>query len=293
LPARVAPAFRGLILILCAWAAAGPAQGDPSGTDQRLLLGVFPRHGQTDTQQMFAPLAARLANDTDRVVRLEVPPDFVSFWAAMEDGRFDIAHSNQYDYVRAHARFGYNAIAKNEERGRDTLSAVLAVRADSGIREVEALRGRRIIFGGGPSAMMSYIGPRWLLEQAGLVPGSYVEQFSLTPPKAVEALYYRQGAAAGLGDVLLEHRLPDVRYDPRELRIIARTPPMAHLPWSVASRMPRPLIERVQSSLFTLGRDPGGRAALRAARLTGIVPASDADYDGTREMIQAVLGEAY
>lgn len=249
-------------------------------------MGVFPRRHATLTNQLFAPLAQYLSRQLERPVELVTAKDFDAFWEGVEAGRYDLVHYNQYHYVESADR--YRVVAHNEEFGNAKIAGALYVRRDSGITEVAQLRGRTIVFGGGPDAMMSAIVPQYLLLQAGLGPDDYTTRYANSPPNSVLAVYYRQADAAGAGEVVID--LPVVRKSirPETVTIIARSEPIQHLPWAVRRDMPAPLRERIQALLAGLGDSEEGRGLLEQARLTGLGAAEDADYDICREIIQRV-----
>ena len=273
-----------IILALCF--AAGPdaaqAAQDP------LILGIFPRYKATETTTKFAPLANYLGDKLGRKVTLVTSKDFDAFWAGVTSKRYDIVHYNQFHFIRS-AR-DYQVIAHSQEFGKDAVAGALYVRKDSGITALSQLRGRTIIFGGGKDAMLSYIGPRYLLMQAGLKEGDFKTELAVNPPNALIALYHRQADAAGGGDILVD--LPVVRnaIDARQVRILATTEPLLFLPWAVKRSMPARLRESIQAILVDLGSTPAGRDVLKAAGTTQLGKAGDRDYAPHRRMIAAVFG---
>ena len=269
-----------------------PPAADPGGEVPSLILGVFPRRGHDTTLELFRPLADHLAATLDRRVKLVTTYDFPSFWRLVVDRRFDLVHYNQYHYVRSHSDQGYEVIAKNEEFGRSTLAPTIVVRRDSGIGKLSDLRGKRLVFGGGRRAMISYLGATFLLLQAGLDPGDYSARFALNPLRACAAVFYHQADAAGAGDITLD--LPALReqIDTSQLRYVAVGPPLAHLPWAVRGDLAPDLRARIRDTLVGMAADEAGRKALRRARLTRIVPAYDGEYDPHRRIIAAVLQAA-
>jgi len=260
---------------------------------EALVMGVFPRYGLRGTIEHFTPLADYLSRHLQRPVEVRSAPNFALFQQELERGAYDILHVNQYHYVRAHQRLGYEVIAMNEEGGRATIAGTLVVRGDSGITTVSQLRGRRIVFGGGERAMQSYIIATWLLREAGLGEGDYLEEFARSPVNAIFAAYFGQADAAGVGEPNLQKRIVTRRIDTAELRVLARGPALAHLPWAVRRDLPAALRQRIRSLLVNLRHSAQGRAVLKAAELTALRPATDADYDPHRRIIAQVLGEAY
>jgi phosphonate transport system substrate-binding protein len=186
---------------------------------------------------------------------------------------------------------GYEAIVRNSEFGQSTIAGSLVVRKDSGIDSISDLKGKTILFGGGHRAMQSYIAARWLLQNDGLMTGDYETRFALNPPNAIISTYLGQTDAAGVGDVVI--RLAAVKriIDVREMRYLAKTKPMPHLPWAVPPGVDMPTRRALQDSLIGLSGNPSGQALLDTAKLSGLVATQDADYDVQRRLVREVYGE--
>lgn len=258
--------------------------------EETLLMGVFPRRNATLTAQLFSPLADYLTVQLGKKVKLVTTKDFASFWQGVAEKRYDIVHYNQYHYV--HSANDYLVIATNEEQGRDKIAGALYVRRDSGITDITQLRGRKIVFGGGTDAMMSYIVPRFLLQEGGLNGSDYTAVFANNPPNAVLAVYFNKADAAGAGDVVMN--LPTVTKiaNKGELKFLAISKPIRHLPWAVRKDMPMEQQQRIQKLMVGLGDNEQGQAILKAARLSGIHKAADSDYDTAREIIRKVMSDS-
>lgn len=265
----------------------------PVLADEPLVLGVFPRRPASDTRVMFQPLADYLSRELHRPVELVITPDFPSFWAAVEADRFDLMHSNQYQYVRAHKELGYRVIAINEEGGETTIRATIWVRRDSGIETAEDLRGRTVIFGGGKMAMVSYVMASELLRNAGLQESDYLAQFGINPTQALVALYHRQAMAAGLNrHADKQPRLHD-EVDFSQLKPLLVSDPIPMLPWSVKAGLSRQLEQRLRRALLALSEQRSGREILAGAGLTGLAPARDSDFDGVRKLLLRTTGHDF
>ncbi|HEB59546.1 MAG TPA: phosphate/phosphite/phosphonate ABC transporter substrate-binding protein [Gammaproteobacteria bacterium] len=292
---KLCTAIPVFLCLALATAHADTPQERPTATpaDDSLRIGIFPRRRQTLTLRLFTPLARFLEAELQRKVVLESAPDFASFWPRIADYRFDLVHFNQYHYLRSHRDYGYQVILRNEEFGESTIAGVLLARRDSGIETLADLRGRKIVFGGGRMAMISYIVPTYLLRKAGLREGDYSYQFALTPPKAAIAVYYHQAAVAGTGHRILNLPIIKKELDVDDLHIIAQSEPLAHLPWAISPHMDPALGRRIRALMISLRDSDAGRAILTAARVTAFVPTQDADYDPHRRIVREVLNEQY
>ncbi len=256
--------------------------------DDPLVMGVFPRRNVKQTLRMFTPLAEHLSQQLGREVRLRTTKDFASFWAALHKREYDLVHFNQYHYVVTHEKLGYEAIVKNVEFGEDTLAGSLVVRSDGGIKTIDDLRGKKVLFGGGPRAMVSYIVPTYMLRMAGLQKGDYVEAFAKNPPNAIISTYHKQADAAGIGAVVTRLKIVNQTIDISKMEYLARGEPLPHLPWAVRGDMPLDTREKIQKIMTGLKDSAPGQAVLASIEMSDMQPVSDKDYDRHRKIIKEV-----
>jgi len=261
--------------------------------DDILRIGIFPRRSVATTIKMFTPLSEYLGKQLDRKVSIDVAPDMPAFRSRLEAGEYDLVHLNQYQYVRANATMGWQAILRNEEFGEDTIAGALWVLKDSNIRRIGDLRGKLIVFGGGDHAMVASIMTRDILLQAGIGDDSFIGMATLHPVKSIISVYYNQADAAGVGELIVKHPAIRKKIDVSKLRLLAKSKSVAHLPWAVRGDMKANEKEEIINGLLSLNDTSKGKSVLRAAGLTGIRPALDRDYDEHRLIIKRVLDEDY
>jgi len=281
--------YRRLVVVLLIMMSCSSSIAD----EQTLIMGIFPRYKVTATYKSFTPLADYLGKALGKKVIVETTADYASFINELNAHRYDIVHFNQYHYVRYHNMHKYNVIAMNEESGKSSISGSIVVSKNSEVRNAKDLRQRKIVFGGGPDAMMSYIIPTFLLNEAGLNKDDYTEEFAKSPMNALLAVHFGHASAAGVGDAVLSMPMLTEKYNTEDIREILVSEPLAHLPWAVKDNMHKDLVDEIRKLLVNLRDDQLGKAILTNANLTAIVPANDADYDRHREIIRRVLGEAY
>jgi phosphonate transport system substrate-binding protein len=267
-----------LLIILLCWSA-------PGVTADTLVMGIFPRRDAALTAKLFRPLSRYLEQELGMRVSLEMSTDYDTFLANLKLRRYDLVHLNPFDYLSAHEKLAYDALVQNEEFGEATIRGAIFVRRDSGIRQLSDLKGKKILFGGGPQAMMSYIVPTYLLQQAGLTKQDYQESYATNPPNAVLATYLQRADAAGAGEVV--RRLPVVtsKIDVDQLKMVAVSQPLSHLPWAVKQEMPTALKQRLKGLLIDLKQSEKGRKILKQARLSAFNSATDSDYDAHRDIV--------
>ena len=262
-----------------------------SAAEDPLVLGIFPRFAATVVHDSFAPLAKYLSDELGREVKIETTKDQAQFWEALTSKRYDIVHFNQMHYVESHLKVGYDVVAMNEEFGKATIAGALMVGKDSGIEKIADLKGKTIMFGGGPKAMGAYIAPTAILRRAGLKKGDYTEEFAKSPVNAIMAVFYKQAAAGGTGDVVVKFQSVDANINADELRILATGEPMPHLSWGVKSSNGVDFFNKVQTALLKVKASKDGAKILDSAQLTNLVLAKDSDYELVRKMIKEVADD--
>lgn len=258
-----------------------------------LRLGVFPRRNVKLTYSLFSPMAQYLSQQLGQEVILETAKSFKHFWQNVKQQRYDIVHFNQYHYIVSHESYGYDVIAINKELGQATISGSLIVRKDSGINNILDLKGKTVLFGGGKRAMQSYISATWLLRRGGLQAGDYVEKFAINPPNTIISTYFKRADASGSGDGVMKLDNVRKRIDISQLKILAKTKPMVHLPWAVRRDLPDELKSTIQNSFMNLAMSIDGKKVLKLARLDALVAAVDSDFDEHRKIVTDIYGNDY
>jgi phosphonate transport system substrate-binding protein len=253
-------------------------------------MGIVPRMDAVNTIKHHKPIGDYLAKKLGREVKVVTGKDFDSFWDGVTKQKYDIVFFNQYDYIESHKKYGYDVFGKIEENGQSTIAGALVVHVDSGITKVSDLKGKKVVFGGGKRAMQAYITATWMLRQGGLKAGDYVEEFSKNPPNAVMSVFYNKADAAGTGDKILELKSVTEQVDVKKLKFLIKDKQAAHLPWAVKKSMDADTRKKVVATLTTLKASDEGKAVLKEAKLTNIVPATDKDYDHHRKIVRETLG---
>jgi len=185
-------------------------------------------------------------------------------------------------------------IISNEEKGSKLISGQLTVRKDSGIKSVADLKGKTILFGGGPKAMGSYIAPTWILKKNGLIAGKdYKVKFAKNPPSAVIATYNKAANASGSGDVILKIGGVQKKIDIGQMLALANSDPFIHLTWAVSKNFDAAKAKKVQAVMIALVSTPAGKAILKSAKVTVFHKAVDADFAKVRAITEYALGEKY
>ncbi len=259
-----------------------------------VTMGVFPRRPTAVTYKAFKPLADQIALRLKVKVRLVVPKNFEKFWEDVKARRYDIVHYNQYHYIKSHKEYGYRVIAVNEESGSKFIRGQISVHKDSSINTIADLKGKTILFGGGPRAMVSYIATTSLLKKAGLVANKdYKVEFAKNPPSALWATRQKISDASGSGEVVqcIKNVNTKISVKGFKLKAIAKSESFIHLAWAVKDTLTKDREKKIIYIMETLKDSEAGKLVLKAAGVTGFHRATDEEFIKVREVTKYVLGE--
>jgi len=266
---------------------------DADVSSKPLRIGYMICDSIEETRARFEPLT-RYLQDRSGIPFEAVYLNTFEVPEAFERGDLDIVHSNSLLYVIMHER-GLEPLA-GEKRGSMGFQSAggIIVRADSPIKTLEDLAGKRMAFG--PQlAPTGFLSQYELLIEAGVDPELDLEYYAIPwgaykHEKAVYGVWLGAYDAAAVPLLDLELMIRDNRIRPEDLRLIARGDPIPYCVFGVGPDVGPEIAGRVRSLLFNLL--PGDTAevegetlsVLRRARVDGFVPIADSDFDRVREM---------
>ncbi|MBT9614289.1 MAG: phosphate/phosphite/phosphonate ABC transporter substrate-binding protein [Burkholderiales bacterium] len=249
-----------------------------------LILAVHPYLPSAEIQQRFAPLADYLSKQLGRQVQVRVGPNFEQHIEAIGINSVDIAFMGPASYVKMVACHGAKPLlARIEIKGKPIFSGYIITRADSALRTLADLRGRRFAFADLDSAMGTVV-PRYVMQQAGV---------GLKHLGAYQHLGGYEDVALGVlnGDFdagAIRREVFD-ELAPRGLRVLAKLPEVSEHLFVTRADLPANQVRLLRQALLQLKHAPNGAAILRAINkdMTAMAPVVDADYDSLRKLQRA------
>ena len=151
-----------LLLALATTLAGGAAAQSP------LHLVLTPSQKPTDLLATGEEFGRVLGGLVGVPVRVTVASDYAAVIEALRNRTADLAFVHPGGYVLASREAKATIVARNLWHGKSAFTSRIYVRKDSGIKTVDALRGRTIAFVD-PASSSGYIYPMVLLIQRGLV----------------------------------------------------------------------------------------------------------------------------
>ena len=229
--------------------------------------------------QRLKPLAAYLTQELARPVRLRLSADMTKAVNEIAAGNVDIAYFSPGAYVRARAAGNIRILVKTVTRGQQTFRLMLVTRADSGIRTVQDLAGKRFAFGDEAAILQ-----RAVLVNAGI----RMEQLG-----SYRFLGHYDNIARGVAngdfDAGILKDTAAFQWENKGLRVIHTSPELPPYNIAVSRQVDEATGRAIQAALLRLNpANPEHRKVIAALDegYDGFVAADDADYDVVRELIR-------
>jgi phosphonate transport system substrate-binding protein len=261
----------------------------------------FVPSGEADTVLASGDkIAAILEERTGYKFETAVPTSYAAVIEALCTGKADVAWLATFAYVLANAKCGVEAKLTTVRYGASTYTAEIiaqsdAARAERGldpISSLDDLNGKTFAFTD-PLSTSGYLFARAMLEDAGVELAESI--FAGGHPQAVLAVYNGDvdaGAAywsairpdGSLGDArrtALES-YPDVG---EKVKIVRLSDPIPNDTVSFRADLPEDVKDKLIAAILAMTKTDEGIEVLgELYNITGLVPASDADYDVVRKM---------
>ena len=277
-----------LVRILLVLMLSGNSSAHASETSsQPVVLAVHPYLPFQELQQRYRPLAEYLETVLKKEVVVRIGRDYSEHITYVGHNQVDIAYLGPAVYVRVVEKYGRKPLlARLAVNGEPVFRGYLVTSPDSGVDDLQSLRGKRFAFGD-PRSTMSHFVPRHMMLEAG-IDVDMLEDYQFLGSHRNVALAVLSGAydAGAVKEEVFE------AFEPRGLKAIATSDPFSEHLFVARSDAPEEFIATVRKALYRLSDTPEGRAILRNIKqsVTALVAVDDADYDNLREVLEQ-LGE--
>jgi len=250
-----------------------------------------------ENRDRFEPLTAYLAGKLGRKIVASHVNTF-DFVERAQRKEFDVLQSNGYIYVNVKEKTGGTLLAREvkSDTGKDT-GGLIVVRADSAVRALADLKGKKMVFGPVLSPG-GYLAQYYTMVSAGLDPEKTFGSYTFLPgawqhEKVVYAILYGavDAGAVKVGDI--ERMEAEGKVRKSDFRVIAASEPVPNCTFFALPHVDAETADQVRKALLALtNRD---FVAVNGERLNvlhrdgtkGYAPARDEEYDILRKMARA------
>ncbi len=286
---------RAYLLLWCAALLAGCTRDrGPLGSEKNPVKFYFvPSVDMKLLEDTSHALKKYLENHTPYKYQIAIPPSYVAVVEAFGTKRADIAAINTFGYVLAHEKYGAEARLVTVRFGEKTYQAQFLVRADSKIKKLSDLNGKKIAFVD-PSSVSGYLLPLKYLKDRGIKPKETM--FAMRHDSVVSMIYQKQVDAGATfysppaeNDIqdarrLVRAQYPDVE---KKIKILELTSAIPNDPVIFRKDMPENMKREIAKALIDFAATPEGLDVLKKlSSVTSLAPVTDKDYDSTRAAVK-------
>ena len=265
--------------LLCAAAVAFCA-AQTNATDKPYEFGVFPNlpHGQI--YDIHAPMAQDFEAKLGRQVRFSTQPDYASFGKELRKETYDIALVQPFDYVDAHDKHDYLPLARRGE----ALEAVIVVRQDSSLKNIQDLKGR-IVSNPPPDAAVSQL-TSMAFREADIDPQTGVQRYyGKNHFACLQSVVIGAADACGTSEQALR-TIGKEKYTDR-FRILHKSAPIPHSLFVAHRRVPQKDRDILLRTILGWPNTEKGRQILERGQFKPFVAAKDSEYEVVRRYIRS------
>lgn len=255
-------------------------------------IGYMICNSEQETLHRFLPFTKYLSEKLG--VNFEpVAIDTIKFMKEVDN--LDFTHSNSLLYIMMHKFHGVDILAAEKKGSLGFRSqGVILTRRDSGIKKIEDLKGKTMVFGPSlaPTGFMSQID---LMMQAGLDPEQDLAFYSIPDgsfkhEKVAYAVLFGKYDAGALPIDDIETMTAAGRLGPDDFSIIAKAPALPYCNFGVTQKIDEAFAAKFKETVLSITEDDtvefNGEVVkvLDRALVDGYVDISDADFDIVRDM---------
>ena len=266
------------------------ACGDSGKATKILRVGFVPAEDAQQVMQNAQPIVEILRKQLGMEVQPFVATDYTGVVEALRVNKLDIAFLTPASYVLARDEANVRVVLKSERKGIPFYYAAIIVRADSGIKDLDDLRGKSFAFGDSLSTTGNVI-PRQMFKARGIDPVRDFKQILYSGGHDATVLAVLNGKVdAGAtyanspdgNDTAWMRYLKDSE-EVKKIRAIAFSEPIPADNLVISANLDEDLAKKIEMTFIALSRDPAGKRMLRELyQIDGFVPATDKDYDSVR-----------
>jgi phosphonate transport system substrate-binding protein len=278
-------------------AAAGSPSALPAlpsgGTDdpKSLVMAFVPSRDVNQIQLSADKIAAYLTKALNRPVKSVTLTSYAAVAQALTAKTADLAWVGPLDYLIGHEQNGAYPITCSVRNGQRGYKAFIIVKSDSGINTVADLKGKSFAFGD-PTSTSSSLVPRGAMTSAGINPDKDIKSVNISNQSAVAtAVYNGQVDGGAIYDDARTNqevisKYPDIL---TKTKIIYTSELIPCDPQIVRKDLKQDLVAQIRQALLTYAKDTEGKAVLKDLfTIDDLSPATDADYDGLRNLVKQV-----
>lgn len=242
-------------------------------------FGVFPHMPLKKLHEVYSPIAKDLEEHVDKHIVLMTKPYYKLYKAELNEGYYDIAFIQPFDYIEAREKQGYIPIAARAEE----LSAIMVVSKASTYKTIADIEDKIIASAPAEAAVT-----KMMLSDLSKQGHRPLDDFTISYSKnhfiCLQKVVDGEAVACITASRAVKYFNQEKGMD--NFRVVYSTQKLPHALFVVHPRVSQKIREKFQKRILLWDKEEKTRAMLQKGMLLNFKKTTDADYDRIREFIK-------
>lgn len=252
---------------------------------KEINFGLIPTESSSGITDRYESLAKHIEKKLGIPVKMQVATDYAGVITAMQFKHIDLAYFGPKSYVEAAQRANAEAIAMEVlEDGTKGYHGIIITRNDSGIKSIEAAKGKIWAFTDPNSTSGTLVPTVYFVKNLKIDPEKYFSKVIFSGSHESSILSIKSGKVdiASTNDLDLDRGNGKQWNSDKDFRILWTSPLIPGSPMAARKDLPESLKKALKDAYLSYNDAEG----LKKLKLKGFAPSSDKDYDPIREQIE-------
>lgn len=258
---------------------------------QVLVIGLIPEQNVFRQLERYTPLAEYLSSKTGLKIRLKVLARYGNIIDNFVSSGMDGAFFGSFTYALAHQKIGVEVLARPEGLdGVSTYHGCIFVRADSGIKKIGNMKGKRFVFVD-KATTAGYLLPLAYFKEQGVDNyRAYFKEtyFAGTHEDAIQDVLDKKADIGSAKNTIFERLIaadPAIR---GQLKIIAASPEVPENGLALRADLTTSIKTALQNTLLNMHHDPAGSRILKIFGASKFIRTTNKDYEPVFRYARAI-----
>jgi phosphonate transport system substrate-binding protein len=240
-----------------------------------------------------------MEKETGLFFKSGIPSNYIAVVEAFGSQRADIAVMNSFGYLLANSKFGAEAKLKTLRHGKDYYAGAIYVNANSGIKSLKDLNGKKFAFTDS-SSTSGYLFPLKIMNDNKIKLGNTT--FAIKHDNVITMVYQGQvDAGAAFYSDAFDGKIKDARERvltqfpdvEKKVTVLKITDKIPNDPFVFRKGLDPVVVKKFIDGLNKYLATEEGKAAFKSIyAVDGVVPATNKDYDSLRKVLKATNTDA-
>lgn len=265
-----------------------------SDSGQRVLkFGIIPFENSEELLQNLSPMLNVMSKGLGMEVKPFVAADYTGVVEAFRGKKLDIASLTAASYIMAHQEANVKVVLKSQRNGNPFYYSAIITRNDSGINNLQDLKGKRFSFGD-PLSTSGTVFPKKLLLENKINPETDFSNIIYSGSHdaiVLSVLNKKVDAGATFSDDKEGHKGSWTRYlkpdEVKQIKVVAISDPIPSDNICVSEDLDPKIVDKLVNTIIDYGKTKEGKETMaRLYKFEGYVKSQDSDYDVVRKAFE-------